>query len=168
MDRPSPDHQGAASSAKSLVRRFGTPPEASTTNKSRWPSIFLLSRIAYHEGSEKQAESYLRRALDFWRESVGPEDPHYASGLACLAFVLSRRRPDEAERLFREAIDRLQAGTNSQPSHLGAAIMLYSEHLKSHGRKKEGQSFEQRARLILDAGLTGAAPYTVDVMELRD
>ena len=142
--------------------------ETSGSDANKAVSLFILSKVAWQRGAKEEAESWLRRAIGAWRISVGVGHPSYASGLASLAVVLSSSHPDEAERLFQQALDILRATLGENHSYSGWVMLLYSRHLELHGRKKEAKDLKLRANLILTGqSLRNQLGHTVDVQTLR-
>ena len=142
--------------------------ETSGSDANKAVSLFILSKVAFQQGAMERAESWLRRAIGAWRTSVGVGHPSYASGLASLAIVLSPSRPDEAERLFRQALEILRDTLGESHRYSGWVMSLYSHHLELHGRKTEAKDLKRRADLILTGqSLRNLLGHTVDVQTLR-
>ena len=96
------------------------------------------------------AEGALRKALANWFVAIGPRRQQYAAGLASLAVVLAKRQPEEAARLFREAIDILaEAFGGEEAQGVGAALVVYGSRLARMKRKKEAKELIARGEAIL-------------------
>jgi hypothetical protein len=63
--------------------------------------------------------------------------------------VLSSKDADEAERLFRHAIELLDARLGVNHSYTGFARLLYARYLHSQRRKSEAKDVERHAKTIL-------------------
>ena len=95
-----------------------------------------MAKVAFAEGRSSQAEVSLRKALANWLVTIGTQHPMYASGLASLAVSIAKRQPEEAARLFREAIDAMDAAYGGEDSsNLGYALVVYGHHLAHMKRK---------------------------------
>jgi tetratricopeptide (TPR) repeat protein len=150
-----------AERAVSLLETNGQPAKAGAP-------LFLLASIAWHKRDAEETERFLRRAIAAWEEYLGADHPTYAAALGCLAAILSRTRPDEAEQLFRKSLDTLETKPGGKPIVFAGVLMLYSQHLKSHGHKTEGKDIERRAELVYARhGLRDRAGQTVDIMMLQ-
>jgi tetratricopeptide (TPR) repeat protein len=131
-------------------------------------ALFVLAKAAWLQGTQGEAEMFLRRAVASWRAAVGAGHPSYASALACLAAILSAKQPAEADRLFQEALPVLQARLGADHTSYGLALLQYSQHMRSRGRKSEAKDLRHRA----DSILTGQhrlnqLGFTVDVGTLK-
>ena len=61
--------------------------------------------LARAEGDDARAEAMFRRALSLWKNSVGIEQPEYASGLSNLGLVYQdRHRLRQARELYSQAL----------------------------------------------------------------
>ena len=142
--------------------------EASDSDANKAVSLCILSEVAWQRGAKEEAEFFLRRANGAWRASVGAGHPSYAAGLASLAVILSSSHPDEAERLFQQALNILGATLGENHSYTGWVTLQYSRHLERHGRKKDAKDLKRRADLILTRqSLRNQLGRTVDIQALR-
>jgi tetratricopeptide (TPR) repeat protein len=127
-------------------------------------ALFLLTKVAWKQNRGVDAERLGRRAIDVWQRTLGPRHPTVASGLATLAVVLSKSKPDEASRLFRESLELIE--TELGPDHVFAGFILvdYAWHLKALGSKREANSAKRRGERILAAHASeNGRGHTVDI-----
>ena len=125
---------------------------------------FQLANAAHDQGRIASAESFLRRAIAAWEESLGRQDRTCVSAIARLAILISNTKPDEAESLFREI------SSPGQPMHpeLSTILGAYARFLRSQGRKREGKAVQQRAKAVADCfPPADRAPHTVDLSTLE-
>ena len=127
----------------------------------------LLNQYALHlkaRADYAEAEPLYRRAIRVWEASLGPEHPHFATGLNNLAQLLKdTNRLAEAEPLMRRAlaIDEQSLGAD----HPNVAIDLNNLALllKATNRLAEAEPLMRRALEILTASLGPDHPYTKTV-----
>jgi len=127
----------------------------------------LMSNALSHQGRYNEAETWMRGALDSWGTTLGVRHPTYASGLAYLGTFLSAKRPEEADRLFRQSLVILQSSVGENHSYSAHVMLLYSRHLQLHGRKKEAKEMNRRGTLIMNGqNLRNHIAFTVDIESL--
>ncbi|MCC7155716.1 MAG: tetratricopeptide repeat protein, partial [Bryobacterales bacterium] len=92
-------------------------------------ALFIVAKAAWMQNRTDEAERFLRRALETWLRSRGPQDLTYLTGLVCLATLVSKRNPSEGGRLFSEALGSLE--TQLGPNHyvVGSTLVLYAQNL---------------------------------------
>jgi tetratricopeptide (TPR) repeat protein len=129
-------------------------------------SLFILAKIAWQRKDKTMAQFYMRRAVAAWEGSLGPRHQTYASAVASLAVMISPAHPQEAERLFQLALRVLETSVGPRHTYFASVLLDYGRHLKSNGRKREGEDLKRRAELILAAAGAGRQSRTVDVMAL--
>jgi tetratricopeptide (TPR) repeat protein len=112
-------------------------------------ALFLLGKIAISQHREADAEELVRRAVELWRISLGPDHPTYVSGLATLAIVLATENPSEAVRVFDDALQTLEKYLGAEHMWTGYALLAFANHLETFGRKKEGKELKRRGEAIL-------------------
>jgi tetratricopeptide (TPR) repeat protein len=131
-------------------------------------ALFLLGKIAWRQNRELDAERLFRRAIQVWRDSLGAQDSTYASGLTCLAVVLSRKEPREADRLFREALEVIEKRLGPDHAFTGTTLVLYAKHLEASGRKREARDLRRRGEAILsENSRDNLLGHTVDAKTLQ-
>jgi tetratricopeptide (TPR) repeat protein len=131
-------------------------------------ALFLLAKIAWKQNRAVDAELRVRRAIEVWQRTLGPRHPTVASGLATLAVVLSKTKPDEASRLFRESLELIE--TQLGPDHVFAGFILvdYAWHLNTLGAKKQAKTMKRRGENILAAHAHENGPsHTVDIKSFQ-
>jgi class 3 adenylate cyclase/tetratricopeptide (TPR) repeat protein len=106
-----------------------------------------LAEVLLEEGKVAEAERY---ALES-RETVGPRDmSSRASTRNALARVRAAQgRSDEAETLFREALDIL-AETDFR-RHEGDLVRTFADFLRGQGREEEAAAYEERLAALAPA-----------------
>lgn len=123
--------------------------ETSADDERLAVALFVLAKASWEQGARGEAEIFLRRAVPSWRAAAGSGHPSYATTLVCLAVVLSAKQPTEADRLFQEALPILQVRLGAGHTSFGLALIQYSQHLRSRGRKSEAKDLRRRADSIL-------------------
>ena len=82
--------------------------------------------------------------------------------------LVSSKRPTEAERLFKEALQIVEANLGRNHYFYAQVALHYSTHLQSHGRKEEGDELRRWAESIMtEQSLRNRIGFTVDVQSLR-
>jgi tetratricopeptide (TPR) repeat protein len=114
-------------------------------------TLFVLGKVAWSQHREADAEELLRRALEVWRQTLGPRHHTIASGLTSLAVVVSRKNSDEAGRLFRESLEMIETEFGSDHVLAGFVLTRYATHLEAIGSKREARSVKKRGEMILAA-----------------
>jgi tetratricopeptide (TPR) repeat protein len=112
-------------------------------------ALFIVAKTAWKQNRDEEAERLLRRAIEIWRTSLGPQHPTFASGLVSLAVLISRKNPREADQLFAQALQSVE--TQLGPGHVftGYTLVLYAQHLEGRGRKGEQKRLKRRGEEIL-------------------
>lgn len=107
-----------------------------------WCALYPLARVYYHQGKYGEAEEWCERALALFEQQ---EDGYGASeALRSLGRVMeSREQWDEAEKLFREGLEKTRRfGTErhelNQKGHLLAALAHLAEGRKQYGEAARG------------------------------
>jgi tetratricopeptide (TPR) repeat protein len=122
---------------------------AGTKDQNLGGVLFLLGKIALEQRRLEEAENLIRRAIAVWRTSDGEDGPQYASGIVALAALLSAKDPSQSEGLFHQALEIIPARLGTRHSLNGLALLAYSKHLQSHGRKDQAKELRRRAEEIL-------------------
>ncbi len=141
--------------------------ETSVKNPELGFALSVLGKVAWHEQQFNEAESWLRRSIAAWLVSVGPRHESYGSGIAALASLLSLTKPEEADQLFRQALNILEAKLGPNHGYTASTTLLYTKHLESHGRKAEAKALKRRAELTLaERARENQLGFTIDVKSL--
>jgi tetratricopeptide (TPR) repeat protein len=131
-------------------------------------ALFLLAKVEWKQKREAVAEPLLRRAIEVWRRSLGPQHPTYASGLTSLALLLSGKDPGESERLFRDALAVIESTLGPGHAFTGQILVLYASHLGSLGRKGEAKELRQRGKsIVARQSRENRLGHTIDIRNLR-
>jgi tetratricopeptide (TPR) repeat protein len=120
-----------------------------------------LGSLRLQAGDSEAAMQYSEHAVEIWRESLGPENPIYAEGLAQLAIIYARcgRRAD-ADAAWMRSVGVLEKALG--PGHPTTVRVLeaYAAFLRQSGKKAAARKIHRR----ISAGV--AAPGVVDYREL--
>ena len=82
--------------------------------------------------------------------------------------LVSSKKPAEAERLFKEALQIVEANLGRNSYFYAQVVLHYSTHLQSHGRKEEGVELRRWAEsIVTEQSLRDRIGFTVDVQSLR-
>jgi len=115
---------------------------------SYWMTVQGLATIAADQGHLDDAEHYYRDAIAVTRK-MGPAISGGAEPLAELASILVRKRqPEEAARLFEEALDSLE----SEAARLGGI-----ETVRSEFRSEHAAYYQNYIDLLIAQGKPGPA-----------
>jgi tetratricopeptide (TPR) repeat protein len=156
-------YAGRYEEARELGERALRVLDGSTHLAAAATSLSMLAQVAWKQNQKGQAEQYLRRAAVKWERSVGVDHPSYASALASLAVALSNVKPEEADRLFQQALQIVEAKLGPTHSYRGWVMLLYSRHLKSHGRKAQAKELKRGAEVILNGqSIQNHVGFTMD------
>lgn len=140
---------GAYQAARTLAERAVSILDRETNNSQVGVAAFVLAKTAWKQNSEDEAEQLLRRALEVWQRTLGYHHPTTISGIVSLAMVISNRNPNEANHLFSNALQSLQAELDPEHVLTGYTLMAYAQYLENHGRKTDAKSLKRRGEKIL-------------------
>lgn len=122
-----------------------------------------LGSLRLQAGDGEGALEYAERAVDIWRESLGPENPVYAEGLPQLAIIYARcgRRAD-ADAAWMRSVAVLEKALG--PGHPTTVRVLeaYAAFLRQSGQKAEARKIRRR----ISGSVAG--PGIVDYRELLE
>lgn len=125
----------------------------------------LLSQTLVSEGKLDEADTLIRRALELYRQRLGPDHPRFGGALKTLASIEVQRGQDrEAEDHFRQAlaIDAKAIGHESQA--VAGDLMNLVPILKRAGKFGDAKVAIDRALAINTAQFGPDSPLTVGAM----
>ncbi|MEX2109529.1 MAG: serine/threonine-protein kinase [Gemmatimonadaceae bacterium] len=104
-----------------------------------------LGVLEYQRGNLAQAERYMRSSLDYYRRKLG-RHPFVLQGLANIGVVLEDlKRPEEAERAYREALDIGRATLGTDHDMVAATTNNLGVLLSNTGKFDEARSLLREA-----------------------
>jgi tetratricopeptide (TPR) repeat protein/transcriptional regulator with XRE-family HTH domain len=127
--------------------------------------IYLHTRVQYAE-----AEPLLKQALTIYEQTLGPEHPHVALSLSCLAALYQDQGEHrQAEPLYQRALSICEQALG--PEHPDVAVNLNALALlyRQQGKYVQGESLARRALTIREQALGPEHPdvaVTLNVLAL--
>lgn len=116
----------------------------------------LAPELAEASSHAQQGEDEAVNALQIFMARAAASGTDYALAMSALSCALLERRPERIERLFNDAIDRLER--TPARAHHGRALLLYGEWLRRIGRRVDARRALRGAYVMLDtAGADGFA-----------
>ena len=102
---------------------------------------------ARQAGRYDDAERHLRRALEIRRKSLEPTSYYIAITLAAQGDLeRARRRPAEAERLYREAVTQWESSGRDAQGSISTITQGYVELLRGQGRTQEAAAIVAKGK----------------------
>jgi tetratricopeptide (TPR) repeat protein len=119
-------------------------------------ALLLLNKSLYGE-----AEPLMRRALEIYEATYGPEHPEVAIDLNNLARLLyDMNRLSEAEPLMRRALQIFEDSLGPQQPNVAIQINNLAQLLQATNRLSEAEPLMRRALKILETSLGAEHPNT--------
>lgn len=101
-------------------------------------------------GRLDEAEALLRRTVEVWRRSLGPEHANMARSLNNLAELYQiTGQDDRSEAAYRQALAIAEKNAETFPQVLGNVLENYAKLLAELGRPAEAEELRARTKTII-------------------